>query len=119
MRRSVTIAVIRSAGVTSKAGLIAVAPSGVVRTPWNEHTSAAPRSSIGMWLPVGVPGSTVVSGATTRNGTPACAAASDSAKVPILLAVSPLAAIRSAPTTTASTPPRASVAAAAESTSTS
>src|SRR5262249_51094835 len=52
---SVTIAVISSAGVTSKAGL---------RAAKRAVTSAGSRSSIGMRAPSGVPRSTVVVGAT-------------------------------------------------------
>lgn len=50
-------------------------------------------------------GSQDVSGATTRNGIPKWAAAIASCRVPILFAVSPLAATLSAPTATASTFP--------------
>ena len=70
-------------------------------------TSSAPRSSTSIAAPSGVAGSTVVSGATTRNGTPAWRAASASEKLPTLFAVSPLAAIRSAPMSTTSASPRA------------
>ena len=69
-----------------------------------------------MSSPVAVVVSIVDSGATITNGTPAWRAASASEKVPTLLAVSPLAATRSAPATTTSAKPRARSEAAAEST---
>ena len=115
-RRSVTIAVTRSAGVTSKARFNARAPRGAVATPPSASTSSSSRTSISMPSPDSVAGSSVDSGAATTNGTPARAAASASGYVPILLAVSPLAAIRSAPTTTTSARPRAITVGPAEST---
>ena len=85
--------------------------------PRNEVTSSAPRSSMAMSSPLAVAMSTVASGATTRNGTPAWRAARASEKDPTLLAVSPLRVIRSAPMRTMSARPRARTEAAAESTS--
>ena len=97
VRRSVTTAVTRSAGVTSNAGLYAGPRGHLGRVPLLDLDAG----------PGGVSVSTVDSGAATTNGMPARAAASASGYVPTLLATSPLAAIRSAPTTTASTRPRA------------
>jgi hypothetical protein len=68
-----------------------------------------------MRLPSRSSGSSVVVGAATKKGMSWKAAATASEKVPTLLAASPLAATRSAPTTTASTRPDAISAAAAES----
>ena len=116
-RRSVTMAVISDAGVTSKAGLSVRVPAGAVRTPRKVVTSSASRSSISIPSPSGVAESTVVSGATTRNGTPAWRAARARARLPTLLAVSPLAVILSAPMSTTSARPRARTDAAAPSTS--
>ena len=73
---------------------------------------------MGMSAPVGVRRSTVDSGAATTKGMPARAAASANGYVPILLATSPLAATRSAPTITTSTRPRAMIDAPAPSTAT-
>ena len=50
---SVTIPVISSAGVTSKAGLRTSVPGGAMRTPRTSRTSSALRSSIGMAVAVG------------------------------------------------------------------
>ena len=90
--------------------------AGALGTPRNAITSAAPRSSISIAAPSGVARSTVDSGATTTNGTPAWRAASASENEPTLFAVSPLAVIRSAPMSTTSAMPRASTEAAAPST---
>ena len=62
---SVTIPVMSSAGVTSKAGLRTSVPSGAVRTPRNSRTSSGLRSSIGMAEPSGVARSTELVGAQT------------------------------------------------------
>src|SRR5207249_1919008 len=62
---SVTIAVMYSAGVTSKAGLSPPIPSGAMRTPPISDTSSAAHSSMGMASPLGKEGSNVVRGATT------------------------------------------------------
>src|SRR6266496_4084785 len=104
---SVTTAVTSSAGVMSKAGLKPRAPSGAIRTSPMDSTSSCDLSSIVTASPLGVSASTVDSGAATTKGTPPRAAASASGNVPTLLTTSPLAATRSAPTTTASTMPRA------------
>ena len=98
-----------SAGVTSNAGFNAGKRA---------FTSPGSRSSIGISAPVAVSGSIVDVGATTKNGTWCRAATTASGYVPILLAVSPLAAIRSAPTKMQSTSPRASKLPAAESATT-
>src|SRR6185312_6640341 len=74
-RRSVTIAVTRSCGVTSKAGLTASAHCVI---------SPGPRSSMGTAAPYGVSRSMVDSGATTTNGIPAARAPRAWAYVPIL-----------------------------------
>ncbi|SLJ43156.1 Uncharacterised protein [Mycobacteroides abscessus subsp. abscessus] len=72
---SVTTAVTRSAGVTSKAGLNAAVPTGAVAVPANAVTSSAARSSTTMSRQLAVAGSRVDSGATTTNGIPCrCAA---------------------------------------------
>ena len=55
-RRSVTIAVISSAGVTSNAGLRVRVPAGAVRTPPNAVSSSEGRSSMMIAVPSGVPG---------------------------------------------------------------
>src|SRR5258705_8195325 len=99
--RSVMMAVTRPAGVTSKAGFRAGTPGGAIGIPWNARTSDGSRSSMGMAAPEGHSGSYVEGGATTTNGIPRSRAARASGYVPILLATSPLPAIRSAPTTTA------------------
>src|SRR5262249_45351348 len=83
---SVTIAAISAAGVTSNAGF---------RAGKRAVTSAGSRSSIGIPLPSGVAWSTVELGATTKNGIRWWRASTASEYVPILFAVSPLAAIRS------------------------
>jgi len=98
---SVTTAETSSAGVMSKAKFSALVPSGAAGTV----ISSARRRSSGMRSPLAVAGSIVDSGAATTNGIPARRAASASEYVPILLATSPLAATRSAPTTTASAMP--------------
>jgi len=67
--------------------------------------SSSARCSSGISSPLGVASSIVDSGTATTNGMPAWRAASASEYVPILLATSPLAATRSAPTTTASAIP--------------
>ena len=106
-------------GVTSKAGFIARVPSGATGRSLNDTTSSAPRSSISISAPVGVARSIVDSGATTTNGTPACCAPRARLNVPILFAVSPFAAMRSAPVTTTSASDRARRNGPAESTITS
>ena len=118
VRDSVTMALTSSAGVMSKAGFQAGLPGAAIRRPARLSTSSASRISIGMSAPVGVSGSMVASGAATTNGMPARRAASACDTVPTLLATSPLAAIRSAPTTTPSTRPDRISPAAAESTMT-
>lgn len=107
MPRSVAKASISVAGVTSKAGLYTSTPGGAQRTPPKPPTSDASLNSIGMFRPAGVLGSKVLRGAATRKGTPCRAATDASPYVPTLLAVSPLAAIRSAPVMTAPTWPDA------------
>ena len=102
---SVTMPVISSAGVTSKAGLQTAVPGGrdaPGRGP--PVPRRACRSSIGIASPSAVARSTAASGAQTKNGTP-WRAASDGQRdtCPTLFAVSPLAATRSAPTRIAST----------------
>src|SRR5687767_5159287 len=92
-RRSVTIAVTRSAGVTSNARFRAPDPSGATRWVPAPSTSSGERSSISMSSPLRVDRSSVDSGAATTNGMPARAAARASGYVPILLATSPLAAM--------------------------
>jgi hypothetical protein len=63
--RSVMIAVISAAGVTSKAGWRARAPFGAMERPRNLTTSFTDRSSMGMPVPVGVFPSIVEKGAAT------------------------------------------------------
>ena len=63
--RSVMIAVTSSAGVTSNAGFHTRASGGAAACPRQPATSSAARSSIGMWAPSGVAGSTVELGAAT------------------------------------------------------
>src|SRR5690348_2814069 len=72
--RSVTMASINSAGVTSKTGFHAFAPCTTVRDPACESSSAGSRSSISIALPEGVSMSTVDDGATTMNFAPWCLA---------------------------------------------
>ena len=62
---SVTIAVTRSAGVTSNEGFTAAAPAGAARRPANEVTSPAERISTVIPAPSGVSPSRVAVGATT------------------------------------------------------
>ena len=117
--RSVTMAVTSAAGVTSNAGLRAAAPSGAIVVPAKSSTSVSARSSIGDAAPVERGG---IDGAPRRDDVERDAVgARGEARpyVPILLATSPLAAMRSAPTTTACTMPRAMMPAAAPSTMTS
>src|SRR5882672_4805570 len=113
---SVTIALMHLAGVTSKAGFRAVKPSGATGTPRIRTTSDGSRSSITIPAPLAVAGSIVEDGATTTKGMPASRAASARPSVPILFAVSPFRAIRSAPTSTPWIPSRRIEWAAAEST---
>src|SRR6266511_1690687 len=103
---SVTIAAMSSPGVTSKAGL---------RAGKRAVISSGARTSIGISAPLAVDRSTVDVGATTYRGIRWCAPSTASEYVPILFAVSPLAAIRSAPVTTQSTSRAAISEAAAES----
>ena len=74
MPRSVMMAVMRDAGVTSKAGWRAPTPSGANRIVWNCPSSPEPlawvtssedRSSMGMSLPLAQAESIVVMGAAT------------------------------------------------------
>eukprot|EP01022_Parablepharisma_sp_SALTPOND_P029773 TRINITY_DN7455_c1_g2_i1.p1 TRINITY_DN7455_c1_g2~~TRINITY_DN7455_c1_g2_i1.p1 ORF type:complete len:841 (-),score=220.45 TRINITY_DN7455_c1_g2_i1:648-3170(-) len=101
---SVMIAVTRSLGVTSKARLMASLPLAAEH-PAKANTSPGSRSSMGINSPLGVARSMVLSGAATQKGTPWRRACRATLKVPILLATSPLAAMRSAPTTHRSTRP--------------
>ena len=57
--------VISSAGVTSNEGLRTSVSGGAMRTPRNDRTSSALRSSIGMASPSGVARSTELVGAQT------------------------------------------------------
>ena len=102
---SVTIAVMRAAGVTSCPGSNAEGRSGFQPLRW--VTIPRPgRSSMGMPSPDAIAGSTVVTGVATYTGTGprrAAAAISAAIRLPATLLVSPLAAIHSAPTITAST----------------
>ena len=66
-----TTAETSSAGVMSKARLIALVPAGAAGTV----TSSSARCSIGIAVPAGVAGSMVDSGAATTNGMPAWRAA--------------------------------------------
>ena len=66
-------------------------------------TSLACRSSMGISSPVGSERSTVDVGTHGKKGMPLACATTPSLYVPILLATSPLAATRSAPTNTIST----------------
>jgi hypothetical protein len=59
---SVTIPVMRSDGVMSKAGFLTSVPAGATRMPRNSRISSALRSSIGMAEPSGVPRSTELVG---------------------------------------------------------
>ena len=104
-----------AAGVTSKDGFQTSMPSAATRFPSTCVISDAGLSSMTMSAPFPVDGSKVLSGAATKNGTLWYLAETARLYVPILLAVSPLSATRSAPTTTASTFPLAMSAAAAES----
>ena len=70
-RSSVTTAETSSAGVMSNAKLRARVPGGAACPV----TSSSARCSIGMAEPDGVEGSSVDSGAATRNGMPAARAA--------------------------------------------
>jgi hypothetical protein len=70
-RSSVTTAEISSAGVISKARLIARVPAGAAGTV----ISSSGRCSSGIAAPHAVPWSMVDSGAATRNGMPAWRAA--------------------------------------------
>src|SRR5262249_45748849 len=63
--RSVTMPVIKGAGVTSKAGLYTLTPSGAVCLPKPCVTSCAGRCSIGMPSPEGRLRSNVLDGAAT------------------------------------------------------
>ena len=63
--RSVTIAVISSAGVTSKAGFHTGDSAGAVGRPATSRTSAGSRSSMTMAEPSGMAGSIVEVGAAT------------------------------------------------------
>ena len=96
------IAVISSAGVTSKAGLKNSTPSGAVWRAEAVGDFAPSRCSIGICAPVASDRSMVLVGAATKNGMRKCRARIATPSVPILLATSPLAAMRSAPTMTAS-----------------
>ena len=95
------------AGVTSKTGFHTRVPSGAMRCPAMLQSSAASRSSMGMEWPSAQSASTVPLGATTITFTPNARAQAAKVSVPILLAVSPLAATRSAPTMTQSSAPEA------------
>ncbi|KAG5288380.1 hypothetical protein I7I50_01627 [Histoplasma capsulatum G186AR] len=116
---SVIIPSTSAAGVTSNAGfhtpipsaatvIVSIAPSPFPSSPTRGPrifvTSFSGRSSITISAPVFVFISMVVRGAATRNLTPWYFASTARPYVPILLAVSPLAATRSAPTIMALTP---------------
>src|SRR6185295_15183700 len=66
--RSVRMARMSAAGVTSKAGLRAVVRGGQVRSSPQSVTSAGARSSMGMARPSGQARSKVEAGAATRKG---------------------------------------------------
>lgn len=87
------------AGVTSNAGFQHFISFGALDVAIN---SSPGRSSMGIDFPVGSVVSQLVNGAATKNGTLWYFAIILRLYVPILLAVSPLAHTRSAPTTTAS-----------------
>ena len=97
---SVTRASTRAAGVRSKTGFQAPAPGAATRRPPTSSSSPGGRSSIGIALPSGHSRSTLLEGATTMKPTRWWRAPSAREQVPILLATSPFAATRSAPTTT-------------------
>ncbi len=59
------MAAMLAAGVTSKAGWRATAPSGATCSPRNAVTSAGSRSSMGIASPLAMVMSTVESGAAT------------------------------------------------------
>ena len=65
--RSVMIAAMYLAGVTSKAGFSMPTHSGVTRRPFRWVTSRASRCSMGMSLPVTVSGSMVLNGADRKS----------------------------------------------------
>mmetsp|Transcript_9702 Transcript_9702/g.21881 ORF Transcript_9702/g.21881 Transcript_9702/m.21881 type:complete len:216 (+) Transcript_9702:11-658(+) len=98
---SVIIPVIYSAGVTSNAGFQHAISLGA---PLLSIISPAGRSSISILSPLSNSTSNVVNGLATKNSTPISLAMMANENVPILLAVSPLAQTRSAPTTQASAP---------------
>ena len=87
-------------GVTSNAGFSTVVPVGATCRPNMCVTSADARCSMGIWSPEASVRSSVEIGAATKNGTPFSFARTATEYVPTLLATSPFAAIRSAPTTT-------------------
>ena len=64
------IAVISSAGVTSKAGFQIGESDGAVCRPATPRTSAASRSSMAMAAPLSIATSMVDQGAATENGVP-------------------------------------------------
>src|SRR3984893_909283 len=98
---SVTIPLTRRAGVTSKARFSAATCAGAIRVVPTRRTSSPSRSSTSMPAPSGVERSTVEVGAASESGRSWGAESTAGVYVPILLATSPFAAIRSAPTTTA------------------
>jgi hypothetical protein len=67
---SVMIPAIRHAGVTSKEGFQTPMPSAATRAPRTCVISSAGRSSMTMSAPFFVLGSSVDTGAATKNGTP-------------------------------------------------
>ena len=91
----------------SWSGLRIWVPSGAIRVPAARSTDPGRPSSIVAAPPSSVERSSDVTGAQTRNGTPAAAAASASGYVPAIAITSPLAATRSAATSTAPTSPAA------------
>mmetsp|Transcript_6742 Transcript_6742/g.16586 ORF Transcript_6742/g.16586 Transcript_6742/m.16586 type:complete len:203 (-) Transcript_6742:497-1105(-) len=95
------IPVMYSAGVTSNAGFQQFMPFGAFPL---SITSPAGRSSISILSPPSNSTSNVVKGLATKNSTPISLATIARLNVPILLAVSPFAQTRSAPTTQASAP---------------
>jgi hypothetical protein len=87
----------------------------VVDSPDHAVTSSPERSSISISSPEEVARSTVDDGAATTKGIPAAAHASATLTDPILFAVSPFRAMRSAPMTAKSASPLRIVEAAAPS----
>jgi len=97
---------INSWSVTSNAGLKILTFSGAMRFSYHiSAISSGLRSSMTISSPVAVAISIVDVGAQIYTGTLYCLATAATTDVPILFAVSPLAATRSHPTNTAFTQP--------------